>query len=157
MLFDDGVRPHLGVSSGREVCALKMKQFDWLTILIYASTDTILCFLSLPNHFHCHLLLFFINPFHSLIQTGISGRSMATTVATPMANTRIKNDRPLPHLISFPLNALTLQDVILDSPVFRSNLEQVAEQSDLFEKWLESFVRSLKQLLDSLSSMQEQV
>jgi hypothetical protein len=80
---------------------------------------------------------------------------MATTAATPMATSSLPNDRPPPQLISFPLNVLTLQDVILDSPIFRSNLDQVAEQSDLFEKWLEGFVRGLKQLLDSLSSMQE--
>jgi hypothetical protein len=105
---------------------------------------------SRPLSFHSSSLPTFC---HSLIQVSTQGWLMATTAATPMATTSTANDRPPPQLISFPLNVLTLQDVILDSPVFRSNLEQVAEQSDLFEKWLEGFVRGLKQLLDSLSSM----
>ncbi|KAI8332136.1 hypothetical protein BC941DRAFT_474549 [Chlamydoabsidia padenii] len=72
-------------------------------------------------------------------------------VTTTIPLTTTKNDQPPPQLISFPPNVLTLQDVILDSPAFRSNLEQVAEQSDHFERWLEGFVRGLKQFLDSLS------
>ncbi|ORZ16542.1 hypothetical protein BCR42DRAFT_37851 [Absidia repens] len=62
----------------------------------------------------------------------------------------------LPTLISSPLNILTLQDVILDSPIFRSNVEQVADQADLFEKWLDGFVRVLKSYVDSLSKTNTQ-
>ncbi|KAI8343352.1 hypothetical protein BC941DRAFT_388418 [Chlamydoabsidia padenii] len=70
--------------------------------------------------------------------------------------TTTRNERPPPTLISYPIDILTLQDVILDSPAFRSNIEQVAEQADLFEKWLEGFVRVLKHYIDSLSKTNAQ-
>jgi hypothetical protein len=71
--------------------------------------------------------------------------------------TTTQPEGPPPTLVSHPINLLTLQDVILDSPAYRSNIDQVAEQADLFEKWLEGFVRVLKQYIDSLSSKLETV
>jgi hypothetical protein len=71
--------------------------------------------------------------------------------------TTTQPEGPPPILVSHPINLLTLQDVILDSPAFRSNIDQVAEQADLFEKWLEGFVRVLKQYIDSLSSKLETI
>ncbi|ORZ22496.1 hypothetical protein BCR42DRAFT_345381 [Absidia repens] len=70
--------------------------------------------------------------------------------------TTIHNERFLPSLISYPMNILTVQDVILDSPAFRSHIEQVADQSERFEKWLDNFVRAFKSYLDSLSKANAQ-
>lgn len=91
-----------------------------------------------------------ISPFHpfSLIH---SLQLVFVPLTLPLMTTT-QIERPPPTLVSYPINILTLQDVILDSPAFRSNVDQVAEQADLFEKWLEGFVRVLKQYIDSLSS-----
>ncbi|CAO3594773.1 unnamed protein product [Absidia cylindrospora] len=70
--------------------------------------------------------------------------------------TAIHNEQFPPTLISYPMNILTVQDVILDSPAFRSHIEQVADQSECFEKWLDSFVRTFKLYLDSLSKANTQ-
>ncbi|KAI8082929.1 uncharacterized protein BX664DRAFT_186199 [Halteromyces radiatus] len=61
-----------------------------------------------------------------------------------------------PPLISYPTHILTLQDVIVDSPVFRSNVQHLEDQVDLFEKWLEGFIRVLKSYIDALTKVNTQ-
>ncbi|KAI9322134.1 hypothetical protein BX666DRAFT_577133 [Dichotomocladium elegans] len=53
-------------------------------------------------------------------------------------------------LVSSPTNVWTLHDVILDSPVWKSNLAHLEEQIDHFEKWVEGFTRALKQFVDAV-------
>ena len=38
-------------------------------------------------------------------------------------------------LVSFPPNLWTIQDVLIDSPVWKSNILHLEEQNDHFEKW----------------------
>ncbi|KAI8141299.1 hypothetical protein BJV82DRAFT_670923 [Fennellomyces sp. T-0311] len=53
-------------------------------------------------------------------------------------------------LVSLPTNAWSIQDVILDSPVWKSNILHLEEQIDHFEKWVEGFMKSLKQYVDAV-------
>ncbi|KAG2233388.1 hypothetical protein INT48_000391 [Thamnidium elegans] len=53
-------------------------------------------------------------------------------------------------LISSPTNILTIQDVVLDSPVWRANVLHLEDQIDQFEKWIDGFIRALKNYIDAL-------
>ncbi|KAI8342234.1 hypothetical protein BD560DRAFT_359388 [Blakeslea trispora] len=55
-----------------------------------------------------------------------------------------------PSLVSSSTNTLTIQDVVLDSPVWRSNLLHLQDQVDLFEKWVEGFMKALKSYIESI-------
>ena len=55
-------------------------------------------------------------------------------------------------LISFPTNLWTIQDVLIDSPVWKSNILHLEEQIDHFEKWVEGLMKSLKQYIDAVIS-----
>ncbi|KAF1805942.1 hypothetical protein FB192DRAFT_1365244 [Mucor lusitanicus] len=56
----------------------------------------------------------------------------------------------VPFLVSSPTNILTLQDVILDSPVWRANVLHLEEQIDQFEKWIDGFTRALKSYIEAI-------
>lgn len=58
----------------------------------------------------------------------------------------------VPFLVSSPTNILTLQDVILDSPVWRANVLHLEEQIDQFEKWIDGFTRALKSYIEAIHS-----
>ncbi|KAG0186221.1 SNF1-interacting protein [Apophysomyces sp. BC1034] len=62
----------------------------------------------------------------------------------------------LPCLVSSPTNTLTLQDVVLDSPVWRANIQHLEEQVDHFEKWVDSLTRSLRQYIDIVTKYNAQ-
>ncbi|KAI8364665.1 uncharacterized protein BYT42DRAFT_589984 [Radiomyces spectabilis] len=62
--------------------------------------------------------------------------------------TQVMHD--LPSLVATPTHLLTLHDVVLDSPVWRSNIQHLEEQIDHCEKWLEAFIRALKQYIDAV-------
>ncbi|KAI9265211.1 hypothetical protein BDA99DRAFT_604465 [Phascolomyces articulosus] len=53
-------------------------------------------------------------------------------------------------LISFPTNIWTIHDVIIDTPVWKSNILHLEEQIDHFEKWVEGFMKALKQYIDAV-------
>jgi hypothetical protein len=55
-------------------------------------------------------------------------------------------------LISSPTNILTVQDVILDSPVWRANVLHLEDQIDHFEKWIDGFIRALKNYIEATIS-----
>ncbi|KAI8367898.1 hypothetical protein EDC96DRAFT_421536, partial [Choanephora cucurbitarum] len=55
-------------------------------------------------------------------------------------------------LVSSSTNTLTIQDVVLDSPVWRSNLLHLQDQVDLFEKWVEGFMKALRSYIESIVS-----
>jgi hypothetical protein len=55
-------------------------------------------------------------------------------------------------LVSSPTNILTLQDVILDSPVWRANVLHLEDQIDQFEKWIDGFIRALKSYIEATIS-----
>ncbi|GAN05638.1 hypothetical protein MAM1_0097d05110 [Mucor ambiguus] len=57
----------------------------------------------------------------------------------------------VPLLVSSPTNILTLQDVILDSPVWRANVLHLEEQIDQFEKWIDGFTRALKNYIEAIN------
>ncbi|KAK4513061.1 Glutaredoxin [Mucor velutinosus] len=57
----------------------------------------------------------------------------------------------VPFLVSSPTNLLTLQDVILDSPVWRANVLHLEEQIDQFEKWIDGFTRALKNYIEAIN------
>ncbi|KAL9552880.1 hypothetical protein MBANPS3_003554 [Mucor bainieri] len=57
----------------------------------------------------------------------------------------------VPFLVSSPTNILTLQDVILDSPVWRANVLHLDEQIDQFEKWIDGFTRALKNYIEAIN------
>ena len=57
-----------------------------------------------------------------------------------------------PTLVSSPTNIWTLHDVILDSPVWKSNIIHLEEQIDQFEKWVDGFTKALKQFIDAVIS-----
>ncbi|KAI9253703.1 hypothetical protein EDC94DRAFT_262529 [Helicostylum pulchrum] len=52
-------------------------------------------------------------------------------------------------LVSSPTNILTIQDVVLDSPVWRANVLHLEDQIDQFEKWIDGFIRALKNYIDA--------
>lgn len=58
-----------------------------------------------------------------------------------------------PFLISLPTNILTIQDVVLDSPVWRANVLHLEDQIDQFEKWINDFIRALKNYIEAIHSM----
>jgi hypothetical protein len=58
----------------------------------------------------------------------------------------------IPLLVSSATNTLTVQDVILDSPVWRANIAHIEDQIEQFEKWVDGFVRALKSYLDAIQS-----
>ncbi|KAI8069220.1 hypothetical protein BC940DRAFT_298190 [Gongronella butleri] len=62
----------------------------------------------------------------------------------------------LPYIVSCPTKLLTLQDIVLDTPVWRANVIHVEDQIDTFEKWLDGFVRTLRSYLDALSKVNTQ-
>ncbi|KAI9491484.1 hypothetical protein BDB00DRAFT_483753 [Zychaea mexicana] len=53
-------------------------------------------------------------------------------------------------LVSLPTNVWTIHDVIVDSPVWKSNILHLEEQIDHFEKWVEGFMKALKQYIDAV-------
>lgn len=55
----------------------------------------------------------------------------------------------VPFLVSSSTNILTIQDVVLDSPVWRANVLHLEDQIDQFEKWIDGFIRSLKSYIDA--------
>lgn len=55
-------------------------------------------------------------------------------------------------LLAYPTNTFTIQDVILDSPVWRANVIHLEEQIDQFEKWIDSFIRALKSYIEAINS-----
>lgn len=55
-------------------------------------------------------------------------------------------------LVSSPTNILTIQDVVLDSPVWRANVLHLEDQIDQFEKWIDGFIRALKNYIDAFIS-----
>lgn len=57
-----------------------------------------------------------------------------------------------PTLVSSPTNIWTIHDVILDSPVWKSNIIHLEEQIDQFEKWVDGFTKALKQFIDAVIS-----
>ncbi|ORX60370.1 hypothetical protein DM01DRAFT_1300121 [Hesseltinella vesiculosa] len=61
-----------------------------------------------------------------------------------------------PYIVSCPTKLMTLQDIILDTPVWRANVIHVEEQIDAFEKWLDTFVRTLRYYLEALSKVNTQ-
>lgn len=58
----------------------------------------------------------------------------------------------VPLLVSSPTNILTIQDVVLDSPVWRANVSHLEDQIDQFEKWIDGFIRALKNYIEALTS-----
>jgi hypothetical protein len=56
--------------------------------------------------------------------------------------------------VSSPTNILTIQDVVLDSPVWRANVLHLEEQIDQFEKWIDGFIRALKNYIEATNSKQ---
>lgn len=58
----------------------------------------------------------------------------------------------VPFLVSSSTNILTIQDVVLDSPVWRANVLHLEDQIDQFEKWIDGFIRSLKSYIDAFIS-----
>lgn len=58
----------------------------------------------------------------------------------------------VPLLVSSPTNILTIQDVVLDSPVWRANVLHLEDQIDQFEKWIDGFIRALKNYIEALIS-----
>lgn len=55
-------------------------------------------------------------------------------------------------LVSLPTNVFTIQDVVLDSPVWRANMTHLEDQIDQYEKWLDGFIRALKTYIESVTS-----
>lgn len=58
-------------------------------------------------------------------------------------------------LYSLPTNTFTIQDVILDTPVWRSNVIHLEEQIEHFEKWIDGFIRALKSYIEVINSKLE--
>ncbi|KAL0075818.1 hypothetical protein J3Q64DRAFT_1370407 [Phycomyces blakesleeanus] len=58
--------------------------------------------------------------------------------------------RELPSLVASPTNTLTLQDVVLDSPVWRANVIHLEDQMEQFSKWIDRFIRMIKQYIESI-------
>ncbi|KAI9019344.1 hypothetical protein CLU79DRAFT_758381 [Phycomyces nitens] len=61
-----------------------------------------------------------------------------------------QSTRELPSLVASPTNTLTLQDVVLDSPVWRANVIHLEDQMEQFSKWIDRFIRMLKQYIESI-------
>ncbi|KAI9468461.1 MAG: hypothetical protein EXX96DRAFT_513009 [Benjaminiella poitrasii] len=59
-----------------------------------------------------------------------------------------KNDTIIPHLGTCPTRILTIQDVLLDTPVWRTNKIRLEDQLDSFEKWTDGFIPALKNYID---------
>ncbi|KAI8643269.1 hypothetical protein BD408DRAFT_431652 [Parasitella parasitica] len=57
----------------------------------------------------------------------------------------------VPSLVSSPTNILTIQDVVLDSPVWRANVLHLEEQIEQFEKWIDGFTRALKNYIEAIN------
>lgn len=55
-------------------------------------------------------------------------------------------------LVSLPTQLITLQDIIVDSPVWRANAVLLEDQIDQYEKWLDGFIRALKSYIEAMSS-----
>lgn len=55
-------------------------------------------------------------------------------------------------LVSLPTHIFTLQDIVLDSPVWRTNMIHLEDQIDQYEKWLDGFIRYLKSYIESIIS-----
>ncbi|EIE92406.1 hypothetical protein RO3G_16928 [Rhizopus delemar RA 99-880] len=53
-------------------------------------------------------------------------------------------------LVSLPTHIFTLQDIVLDSPVWRTNMIHLEDQIDQYEKWLDGFIRYLKSYIESI-------
>ncbi|KAI7905361.1 uncharacterized protein BX663DRAFT_499465 [Cokeromyces recurvatus] len=51
---------------------------------------------------------------------------------------------------SFPTQVLTVQDILLDSPVWRITKSQLEDQLDAFERWADDFIPALKNYIDSI-------
>ncbi|KAG0743102.1 hypothetical protein G6F62_005737 [Rhizopus arrhizus] len=59
-------------------------------------------------------------------------------------------------LVSLPTHIFTLQDIVLDSPVWRTNMIHLEDQIDQYEKWLDGFIRYLKSYIESMIKCQQQ-
>ncbi|CAO3668979.1 unnamed protein product [Rhizopus stolonifer] len=55
-------------------------------------------------------------------------------------------------LVSLPTQLITLQDIIVDSPVWRANAILLEDQIDQYEKWLDGFIRALKSYIEAMST-----
>ncbi|KAI8053146.1 uncharacterized protein B0P05DRAFT_433831, partial [Gilbertella persicaria] len=55
-------------------------------------------------------------------------------------------------LVSSSTNILTIQDVVLDSPVWRANVLHLQDQIDIFEKWIDGFIKALKSYIETMIS-----
>jgi hypothetical protein len=47
---------------------------------------------------------------------------------------------------------LTIQDAVLDSPIFRANVTHIEDQVDQIQLWLEGLTKQLRLYLDELNS-----
>jgi hypothetical protein len=55
-------------------------------------------------------------------------------------------------LISASASMLTIQDAVLDSPIFRANITHIEDQVDHIQLWLEGLTKQLRLYLDELNS-----
>lgn len=55
-------------------------------------------------------------------------------------------------LISASASMLTIQDAVLDSPIYRANIAHIEDQVDQIQLWLEGLTKQLRLYLDELNS-----
>jgi hypothetical protein len=59
-------------------------------------------------------------------------------------------------LISASASMLTIQDAVLDSPIYRANVAHIEDQVDQIQLWLEGLTKQLRLYIDELNSKQNQ-